>query len=325
MLLLFVAPASSLVPLEAFVLFMALIPLLLLGYFRFTEPVDKAVHIEAVPGQKLPKILLLTILMAGTMEGVVAAVDDAKMPAEMKAIVFSLAFVVAAVLMFALLLHLRGSFNNALFRLCFPVMAAGIALFVFEGDLALEGGTLVFLIGRQLFAATILALVVYLIRYQNSDYYLLSLGVVIGAMLGSFIGLVLFRLVGQTPNPALLPPAFIVFLLLFALVVAMYLMNAANLKTRWGMTTIDDAEQQVGLTFEQSCLVLAEQQRLTKRECEIVVLMARGKDKQAIAEKLFISEGTVKVHARNIYQKLGIHSKQELIALVEKTEASIKE
>lgn len=324
-LLLFVAPASSLVPLEAFSVFMALVPLLLLAYFRCTDPVDRAVRIEAVPGQKLPRILLLTILMAGTMEGVVAAVDDAKMPAEVKAVVFSLAFVVAAVLMFAVLLHLRGSFNSALFRMCFPVMAAGIALFVFEGPTALEAGSLVFLIGRQLFAATILALVVYLIRYQDSDYYLLSLGVVIGAMLGSFIGLVLFRLVGQTPDPAILPSAFIVFLLLFALVAAMYLMNAANLRTRWGMTAIDDSEQQVGLTFEQSCLVLAEQQRLTKRECEIVVLMARGKDKQAIAEKLFISEGTVKVHARNIYQKLGIHSKQELIALVEKTEASIKE
>ena len=55
------------------------------------------------------------------------------------------------------------------------------------------------------------------------------------------------------------------------------------------------------------------------------MLLARGKDKQAIAEKLFISEGTVKVHARNIYQKLGIHSKQELIRLVESTEESIRE
>lgn len=324
-LLLFVAPASSLVSLEVFTVFMAAIPLLLLGYFRFTDPVDKAVRIEAVPGQKLPRILLLTILMAGMMEGIVAAVDDAKMPAETKAVVFSLALVVATVLMFAILLHLRGSFNNALFRLCIPMMAAGIALFVFEGNLALEAGTLVFLVGRQLFAGTILALVVYLIRYQESDYYLLTLGTVIGAMLGSFAGLLLFRVAGQVADPTILPPAFLVFVLLFALVAAMNLMNAASLKTRWGMTAIDDSEQQVGLTFEQSCLFLAEQQHLTKRECEIVVLMARGKDKQAIAEKLFISEGTVKVHARNIYQKLGIHSKQELITLVEQTEASIKE
>jgi DNA-binding CsgD family transcriptional regulator len=323
--LLVVAPLSSLVPLEVFIAFMSLIPLLMLVYFRLSEPASRAARIKAVPGQKVPKILLLTILMAGVMEGVVAAVDDAKMPSDVKMVIFSLAFVVSAVLIFAILLHLRGSFNSALFRMCLPVMAAGIALFVLEGNHALNGGSLLFLIGRQLFAATILALVVYLIRYQDSDYYLLSLGVVIGAMMGSFIGLMLFHFFGQAADPTLLPPAFIVFLLLFVFVSAMYLMNASNLKTRWGMTAIDDSDEQVGLTLEQSCLILADQWKLTKRECEIVALMARGKDKQAIAEKLFISEGTVKVHARNIYQKMGIHSKQELIGLVESTEESIKE
>ena len=73
------------------------------------------------------------------------------------------------------------------------------------------------------------------------------------------------------------------------------------------------------MTIEQRCRVIAQSKRLTPREQEIMMELARGKDRQSIAAKLFISEGTVKVHTRNLYQKLGIHSKQELIVLVEET------
>ena len=45
---------------------------------------------------------------------------------------------------------------------------------------------------------------------------------------------------------------------------------------------------------------------LTSREIEIVRLATRGLRNQAIAEQLHISEGTVKVHLHNIYEKLGI-------------------
>ena len=45
---------------------------------------------------------------------------------------------------------------------------------------------------------------------------------------------------------------------------------------------------------------------LTSREIEIVRLATRGLRNQAIAEQLHISEGTVKVHLHNIYEKLSI-------------------
>lgn len=324
--LLVVAPLSSLVPMEVFILVMCLNPGLTLYCLRASTPASTSVtSVEVKEGQKIPRILLLTIIAACVMEGVVAAVDHAEMGDDSKIIVFSLAYVVSAVLMFAVLLRSRSNYNNAIFRVCFPVMAAGVSLFVFDGAWALNVGTFIFLVGRQLFAATILALVVYLVRYLGSDYYLLSVSAVVGAMLGSCVGLALFSFLGQTGAQAILPPTFLVYLLLGVLLVAIYLMSASNLKTRWGMVAIDDSEERVGLTFEQSCLILAEKWGLTKRESEIVALMVKGRDKQAIAEKLYISDGTVKVHTRNIYQKMGIHSKQELIDLVESTEESIKE
>ena len=37
-----------------------------------------------------------------------------------------------------------------------------------------------------------------------------------------------------------------------------------------------------------------------------------------IGERLFISTDTVRSHSKKLYKKLGIHKKQELIALVER-------
>lgn len=51
---------------------------------------------------------------------------------------------------------------------------------------------------------------------------------------------------------------------------------------------------------------------LTPRELEVVRMVARGLRNRAIAEQLFISEGTVKIHLHNIYQKLGIDGRLEL-------------
>ena len=53
-------------------------------------------------------------------------------------------------------------------------------------------------------------------------------------------------------------------------------------------------------------------QLLTPRELEVVRMVARGLRNRAIAEQLFISEGTVKIHLHNIYQKLGIDGRLEL-------------
>src|SRR5262245_5220667 len=51
---------------------------------------------------------------------------------------------------------------------------------------------------------------------------------------------------------------------------------------------------------------------LTPREIEIVRLVAEGLRNQAIGERLHISEGTVKVHLHNIYEKLGIDGRVTL-------------
>jgi DNA-binding NarL/FixJ family response regulator len=52
---------------------------------------------------------------------------------------------------------------------------------------------------------------------------------------------------------------------------------------------------------------------LTGREVEIVRMVAEGLRNRAIADRLAITEGTVKVHLHNIYEKLGVDGRLELV------------
>jgi len=53
---------------------------------------------------------------------------------------------------------------------------------------------------------------------------------------------------------------------------------------------------------------------LTEREREITQLLLRGHSAKSIARKLQIAPGTVMVHKRNLFSKLGITSQYELFS-----------
>jgi PAS domain S-box-containing protein len=53
---------------------------------------------------------------------------------------------------------------------------------------------------------------------------------------------------------------------------------------------------------------------LTRREAEVLRLMARGQSTRAIADALHVSRATVRNHVQNILGKLGAHSRLEAVA-----------
>lgn len=62
---------------------------------------------------------------------------------------------------------------------------------------------------------------------------------------------------------------------------------------------------------------IARSHGLSKRETEIFLLLAQGRSRPYIRDALVLSKNTVATHIRHIYEKLGIHSQQELIDLAE--------
>ncbi len=57
---------------------------------------------------------------------------------------------------------------------------------------------------------------------------------------------------------------------------------------------------------------------LSERELEVLRLIAEGLSNAEIAQKLFLTVGTVKAHARNIYSKLGVNSRTQALAEAQK-------
>ncbi len=72
-----------------------------------------------------------------------------------------------------------------------------------------------------------------------------------------------------------------------------------------------DLDYKIRETFEQFGAHL-----LTAREQEVVQMLLRGHSSASVAEHLAISPGTVKIHRKNIYAKLGIGSQSELLGLL---------
>jgi DNA-binding NarL/FixJ family response regulator len=67
-----------------------------------------------------------------------------------------------------------------------------------------------------------------------------------------------------------------------------------------------------GVIATPECVRSQNQPSISKRERDIVQLVAQGLKNKDIAEKLFISEQTVKNHMHNVFDKLGVSDRLEL-------------
>lgn len=70
-------------------------------------------------------------------------------------------------------------------------------------------------------------------------------------------------------------------------------------------------------TTDERCRMLAESRGLSGREAEILGYLARGRSQPYIRDELVLSKNTVATHVKHIYQKLDVHSRQELLDLFE--------
>lgn len=70
-------------------------------------------------------------------------------------------------------------------------------------------------------------------------------------------------------------------------------------------------------SFMRRCDEISQEYHLSNREQEVLTLLAKGHNASFILEKLCISRSTAKTHINHIYKKLGIHTQQELLNMVE--------
>lgn len=65
-----------------------------------------------------------------------------------------------------------------------------------------------------------------------------------------------------------------------------------------------------------ACEALGARHGLTNREIDVLELLSEGHSQKRMAEALFLSLSSVQTYSKNIYRKMGIHSRQEVIDVV---------
>ncbi|HIY83829.1 LuxR C-terminal-related transcriptional regulator [Rubneribacter sp.] len=146
----------------------------------------------------------------------------------------------------------------------------------------------------------------------------------------SSAGLLCGATVGHAVNAA--PDALAVSAGIAAVLFLFVAMNFTVLKPFGFQATIDGvratepvAPLPTSAGLREKSAAVAARCRLTPRETELLELLAHGRNGPFIQEKLVLSRNTVKTHVANIYAKLGVHSQQELIDLVEQADVSTGE
>jgi len=99
------------------------------------------------------------------------------------------------------------------------------------------------------------------------------------------------------------------------------IVNAIHLASR-GMHVLPRSAAAAG-TVESLAVQGAD--LLTPREAEVLTLLQEGATNSQIALRLSIGIETVRTHARNIYRKLGIRSRRELISLTRQEPVAVDE
>ena len=82
------------------------------------------------------------------------------------------------------------------------------------------------------------------------------------------------------------------------------------------LTNVEDDRHQL------RCNEIADRCRLSPREREVFLRLTGAENFTTIADELCIAPGTLKSHSRRIYQKLGVHSRKEMLELLDSVSGS---
>lgn len=260
---------------------------------------------------RVPWKVVLTLFVQGLAAGIVQTLAEGEaswgyLPMQ------SIALVVAAGLALAAALGLKLDFNQLIYEVGFPLMALGfLALSAASTNSGL--GLTIHEVGNRFIMLLSWALAAWIIAQEDLSANWVYPCIMVSYLVGRQVGVVTGLLSG--PFAEVLPAAMI-FIVLMASVV---MLGGFGGRAGWGafrMADTDAAPVEED-PLEAACQVVAKNYQLTPRETEICHLLARGRNRSYICEACVISSDTAKSHMRNIYRKIGVHSQQELMSLVE--------
>jgi DNA-binding CsgD family transcriptional regulator len=261
--------------------------------------------------------LLAGTLLIGCVAGITGEIHAVSEPAAPSvSLIWQFFFAAAFAPLMILIINIfskRHDFGFS-YRPTLVLMVFGVVMIPFSVQNAQMAGWLV-LIGYHCFDLLIWTLLADL-SYRFHVSPILSFGLGRGALyfangLGTFLGTFLRLQMESTLDFVALSKVSIVITLVLVVTYS-FVFTEKDLISYKGV----EKDGKPGAIM-QSCNAIAVLYSLSPREEDVMRLMVKGRSITRIQDELYMSKGTVNTHLHHIYQKLGIHTRQELLDLVE--------
>lgn len=215
---------------------------------------------------------------------------------------------------------------GTIYRVALPLMVAGFLLLpsfgvlnTFASNLCVSASYMAFSILMMLIMASMSY------RYGISAIWLFGIerGVrSIFSMSGRFVE----SHIANLNIPFLSSDVFLnIGVILLVVICTVILLSENELSSRWGVTFLGSSDKEGDAAvvakqqIAQRCYEVAKEYKLSQREEEVLLLLAQKKPVSSIEKELVIANGTAKTHIKRIYRKMDIHSRDELMVLLEET------
>lgn len=264
----------------------------------------------------VPKKLLYTSFLHGMSYGVLLGTFTLFGLTESSYLMDAIfAYAVAAVFSIVAAITLGFDFDGLLYQIGFPIVALGMYLSLVIGG---SIGVIVQLAGFCFLHLTMWGVCAFLIkRFDMPCTWVIGVSTclfMMGQLVGSLLGVVV-SVSGDTAES--LSSVLITCVVVF-LGSSLYMMSSKNLRTGWGLAKADSRDDSLGKHGAFAVETMASEYSLTAKELDVLVELAKGKNRRAISEDMCVSPETVKTHIQHIYRKCDVHSSQDLIRLLER-------
>ena len=207
----------------------------------------------------------------------------------------------------------KGAALNKAYRLALFIMLMGLLLVSapFPHD-SIVSGEAVVLAGYLSLTAVLISLFLVLAALTGTSTSLSFSRGFAALFGGEVLGIFLANLTTLSKSSATTSYYVVVFAGLLVLFSYLFLFTERDFENLSEIVTSTDS-------FEDLCQEIAEEFGLSNREAEILPFALRGRTSERISDEFYISKSTVDTHLRRIYSKVGVHSRQELIDLGERS------
>jgi DNA-binding CsgD family transcriptional regulator len=270
----------------------------------------------------IPYRFLITALLHGMTIGITIGISLVFSSPGGSLPPIAVSYALSALLLFVITILFRLNYNHLIYRIGFPLAAFGSLLVICIKD-APEVGLFIQLMGFCFLHLVMWGVCTYLIKNLKQPATWVIGTSTCAFMCGQLLGGIVSTLVDNLPHAEQGLQTIAPVMMFAFLFVSLLLTSGRNVKTGWGLAKFGSNELSDS-DNEQAIIDLTLEFNLTKRERDTLALMVRGKNRKAISEELVISEETVKSHSSSIYNKLAVHSQQELISLFDKRRLNIK-